>query len=182
MAELMTIEEVERYLRFTRKTIYRLVKQGDIPAVKIGNKWRFDKELIDKWLRQSKENTKARILVIDDDELIRALFKEVLEGEGHIVVTADTGEKGLAYIMQQNFNLVFLDLKLPGIDGAEILSQMRSTGRHVPVVIITGYPDSEIMERAARQGLLGIMLKPFNASGIIGTINSFLHATNLITQ
>jgi excisionase family DNA binding protein len=177
MANLMTIEELERYLRFTRKTIYKLLKNGGIPAVKIGNKWRFDKEAIDKWLQQGMERARARILVIDDDELITSLFKELLEERGHTVVTADTSAKGLVYVMQQYFDLIFLDLKMSGTDGAEILREMRGIKSRLPVVIITGYPDSEMMERASKQGPLGIMLKPFGESEIVNAVNSFLHAT-----
>ena len=176
MEELMTVEELEQYLRFTRKTIYRLLKQGDIPAVKIGNKWRFDKAVIDRWLHHNMEGVKARILVIDDDELIRSLFKEVLEEQGHTVVTADTTTKGLAYIMQREFDLIFLDLNMPETDGAEILREMRGIKHRLPVVIITGYPDSEMMDRAMKQGPLGVMLKPFDDSDITSAVNSFMHA------
>src|SRR4030042_6600423 len=102
MPELMTVEELGQYLRFTRKTIYRLLKQGGMPAVKIGSKWRFDKAAIDRWLRHNMEGVKARILVIDDDDLIRSLFKETLEQQGHMVVTADTGAKGITYVIQQD--------------------------------------------------------------------------------
>jgi len=182
MAELMTIEELERYLRFTRKTIYRLLKEGSIPATKIGNKWRFDKAVIDRWLHHNMKGVRARILVIDDDEFIRSLFKEVLEEQGHTVVTADTTAKGLAYIMQREFDLIFLDLKMSGTDGAEILREMRGVKHKLPVVIITGYPDSEMMDRAMRQGPLGIMLKPFDDSDIINSVNSFLHATQTVKR
>jgi len=182
MAELMNIEELEHYLRFTRKTIYKLLKKGSIPAIKIGNKWRFDKELIDNWLRHGMEGTKVHILVIDDNELIRSLFKEVLEEQGHTVVTADTSAKGLAHIVQRDFDLIFLDLKMSGTDGAEILREMRGVKHRLPVVIITGYPDSEMMDRAMKQGPLGVMLKPFDGSEIINAVNSFLHATQTMTR
>jgi len=177
MPELMTIEELEKYLRFTRKTIYRMLKEGSIPAIKLGNKWRFDKEIVDKWLRQNIEGVKARVLVIDDEEMILSLFKETLEEQGHTVITADTSAKGLAYVMRQNFDLILLDLKMSGTDGAEILREMRGIKDRLPVVIVTGYPDSEMMERAMQQGPLGIMLKPFNASEIINAVNGFLRAT-----
>lgn len=174
MAELMTVEELEQYLRLTRKTIYKLLKQGGIPAIRIGKKWRFDKEAIDKWLHQNMEAAKAHILVIDDDELVRSLFKETLEQEGHTVVTADTSAKGLAYIIQRDFDLVFLDLKLPGTDGAEILREMRGIKHGLPVIIITGYPGSEMMERALEQGPLSVMPKPFGASDVATIVNSLL--------
>ena len=79
--------------------------------------------------------------------------------------------------MQQDFHLIFLDLKMPGTDGAEILREMKSVKHMLPVVIITGFPDSEMMERAMKQGPLGVMLKPFDDSDIVAAINSFLHAT-----
>lgn len=177
MPELMTVKELEQYLRFTKKTIYKLLREGTIPAVKIGSKWRFDKEIIDEWIRSGIEGLKARVLVIDDEEITLSLFRETLEERGHKVVTASNSAKGLEYVMQQDFDLIFLDLKMSGIDGAEILREIRGIKRRLPVVIITGYPDSEMMERASKQGPLGIMLKPFKDSDIINAINSFLRAT-----
>lgn len=179
MPELMTVRELEQYLRFTKKTIYGLLKKGSIPAVKIGNKWRFDKEVIDKWLHNGMEKVSVRILVIDDDEFIRSLFKETLEEQGHIVVTADTTAKGLACVMQWDFDLIFLDLKMSGTDGAEILREMKSVKRRLPVIVITGYPDSEMMERAMKQGPIGVLIKPFGDQDIISAVNSFLHATEI---
>ncbi len=175
MPELMTVEELGHYLRFTKKTIYRLLKQGSIPAVKIGNKWRFDKAAIDRWLHHNMEGARARILVVDDDEIIRSLFKETLEEEGHTVVTASTGAEGLECVKRWDFALVFLDLKMPDMDGAELLKQLRNIKPRLPVTIITGYPGSEMMERAFKQGPLGVMQKPFDASDIITAVNNFLH-------
>lgn len=174
MPELMTVAELSRYLRFTRKTLYRLLKQGSIPSIKIGNKWRFDREAIDRWLRHGTEGIRSHILVVDDDEIIRSIFKETLAERGHTVITADTSAKGLAYVIRRDFDLIFLDLKMSGTDGAEILRQMRSIRPGISVVIITGYPDSEMMNRALNQGPLGVMNKPFDSSDIINAVNSFL--------
>ena len=117
MPELMTVKELGQYLRFTKKTIYQLLKQGSIPSVKIGNKWRFDKDVIDRWLHHNMEGARAHILVVDDDEIIRSLVKETLEEEGHTVVTAGTGAEGLDCVKRRDFDLVFLDLKMPDMDG-----------------------------------------------------------------
>lgn len=179
MAQLMTVEELGQYLRFAKRTIYRLLKRGSIPAIKIGNKWRFDKEVIDKWLHQKMGKAKARILVIDDDELIRALFKETLEEQGHTVVTAGTSAEGMQFVKQWDFDLVFLDLKMPEMNGADLLREIRSTKPKLPVTIITGYPGSEMMERALKQGPFGVMDKPFDDSDIIAAVNSFLHVTQV---
>jgi len=170
----MTVEELSQYLRFTRKTIYKLLKQGSIPAVRIGNKWRFDRKVIDDWLHQKRKPAKARILVIDDDRLILSLFKETLEEEGHTVITASTGTEGIEFIGRQDFDLIFLDLKMPDINGDELLRNIKSTRPSIPVTIITGYPGSEMMERALKQGPFGVMEKPFDSADIIKAVNSFL--------
>jgi len=177
MPQLMTVKELGEYLRFTKRTIYRLLKQGSIPAIKIGNKWRFDKDEIDKWLRHGMGGAKARILVIDDDEIIRSLFKRTLEERGHTVVTAGTGAEGIGCVRRWDFDLVFLDLKLPEMDGAELLREIRIARPKLPVTIITGYPDSEMMERVLKQGPLGVILKPFDDSDIITAVNNFLWVT-----
>ena len=177
MSELMTLPELAQYLRFTRKTIYGLLKQGNIPAIKIGRKWRFDKDVIDSWLHHNMKGAKARILVIDDDHIVRSLFEATLEEQGHIVVTAGTGAEGIQHVKQRDFDLVFLDLKLPDIDGAEIFCEIKNVRPKLMVTIITGYPGSEMMERALKEGPLGVMNKPFGDSDIINAVNIFLHIT-----
>ncbi len=175
MAELMTVEEVADYLRVTKKTIYRLLKQGKIKATKVGHQWRFDKSSIDEWLHQSSVGAKASILVIDDEEVVRSLFRETLEELGHRVITAETGLEGLELVTQQDFDIVFLDLKMPGMDGADLFHQIKIIKPKLPITIITGYPDSEMMARVLARGPFGVMNKPFGESDIIGAVNSFLH-------
>lgn len=69
MTELMTLSEMADYLRFTKKTIYRLLEGNRIPAIKVGRKWRFDKDTIDEWLQENSVGRKASILVVDDEEI-----------------------------------------------------------------------------------------------------------------
>jgi len=181
MPELMTLEELAQYLRFTTKTIYKLLKQGNIPAAKIGSKWRFDKQVIDEWLHQHMKAKQANILVIDDDPLIQSLIKETLEEAGHAVAIAGTGAEGIEEIKHRDFDLVFLDLKMPDIDGAELLKQIKRANPRLPVTIITGYPGSEMMEKALKQSPFGVMNKPFDAPEIVAAVNSFLH-TNIVKR
>jgi len=170
----MTLEEVAGYLRVTEKTIYRLLRQGRIPATKVGHQWRFDKAWINEWLQRESVGASASILVIDDEEIIQALFKETLEKLGHKVMTAGTGPEGLELVKQQDFDLVFLDLKMPGMDGAELFRQTRTIKPQLPVIIITGYPDSEMMAQALAQGPFGVMKKPFGGSEIASSVDIFL--------
>ena len=177
MAELMTVQEVAEYLRVTEKTIYRLLGRGNISATKVGHQWRFDKASIDEWLSRSSVGAKATILVVDDEEIIRALFKETLEELGHTVIVAETGSEGLELVKQQDFDLVFLDLKMPGMDGAELFHQIKTIKPGLPVTIITGYPESEIMARALAHGPFGVMNKPFGEQDIVAAVTNFLGIT-----
>jgi excisionase family DNA binding protein len=174
MAKLMTVSEVADYLRVTKKTIYRLLMRGKIPATKVGNQWRFAQGAIDRWLQRNSVVAKANILVVDDEEMVRLLFKTTLEELGHQVTGAETALKGLELVKQRDFDLVFLDLKMPGVDGAELFRQIKMIKPKLPVTIITGYPDSEIMVRALTYGPFGIMNKPFGESDIVSAVNSFL--------
>ncbi len=175
MTELMTLKEVANYLRVTKKTIYRLLESRGIPATKVGRQWRFDKASIDVWLRQNSGETAADILVIDDDETICSLFKDTLEEAGHKVTTVSDSSKGLELVKDREYGLVFLDLKMPGMDGAELFRQIRVTKPKLPVTIITGYPDSDLMMRALSHGPLGVMSKPFRGSDILTAANNYLH-------
>lgn len=174
MTELMTAEEVASYLRVTERTIYRMLKRGKFPAIKVGNRWRFERNSIEQWLQQKSVGTSAAILVVDDEKAVRLLIKKTLEELGHRVTVAGVASEGLELVKQQDFDLVFLDLKMPGMDGAELFRQIRIIKPKLPVTIITGYPESETMARALAQGPLGFMSKPFGESDVIAAINSFL--------
>ena len=174
MTELMTVEEVADYLRVTEKTIYRLLRRGKIPATKVGRQWRFQKAAIDEWLHQGSASKGATILVIDDEEVIRLLFKETMEELGHRVVVAENGLEGLELVKQQDFDLVFLDLKMLGMVGDELFGRIKAIKPRLPVTITTGYPDSDMMKRALAQGPFGVMNKPFSGSDIVAAVNNFL--------
>jgi len=170
----MTLQEIADYLRLTEVTIYRLLKRRNIPAVKIGRSWRFEKAEIDAWLRNKSIVAEISILVIDDEELIGELFKETLEELGHVVMCAKTGSEGLELVKKYDFDLVFLDLKMPDMSGAELFRQIKTVKPKLTVTIITGYPESDLMAQALEQGPFGVMKKPFSESDIIAGVETFL--------
>ena len=175
MAGLMTLEELADYLRVTKKTIYRLLEKRSIPATRVGRQWRFDKASIEVWLRQNSIKRAANILIIDDDETICSLFKDTLEETGYAVTTVSESSKGLELVKDGDYDLVFLDLKMPEMDGAELFRRIRVAKPKLPVTIITGYPDSDLMVSALAHGPLGIMSKPFRGSDILTAVNNYLH-------
>ena len=172
--ELMTVEELAGYLRLTQRTMYRLLKDDKLPAIKVGRQWRFNKGDIDAWLHQNSTRSSASILIVDDDEDIRSLFKDTLEGPGMTVTATGDPLEGLKLVKEQDFDLVFLDLKMPVMDGAELFKQIRAVKPDVPVTIITGYPDSELMASALSRGPLGVIQKPFAAGDIETAVHNYL--------
>jgi excisionase family DNA binding protein len=177
MSEFMTLAEVANYLRVTRKTVYRLLAKRKIPATLVGNRWRFDRAVIEEWLRSRSTDTRANILVVDDDETIRSLFKDTLEELGHMVKVSETAPAALELVKEEDFDLVFVDLKMPGMDGAELLHQIKMLKPRLPVTIITGYPDSDMMARALTHSPFGVMSKPFTGSDILAALNNYFRVS-----
>lgn len=174
MTEFMTLEEVAGYLRVTKKTIYRSLERKDIPATKVGHLWRFNKTSIDKWLGQSSINRVVNILVIDDDEAICSLFKDTLENVVNMVTTVSESFKGLKLVKSGDYDLVFLDLMMPVMNGSELFREIRAVKPELPVTIITGYPDSALMSAAMAYGPFGVMRKPFSVTDIMTVVKSYL--------
>ncbi len=176
MPELMTLEEVADYLRVTRKTIYRLLEKRAIPSTRVGHQWRFDRGSVDAWLRQNSSGAAATILVIDDDETVCELFRDTLEQAGHTVLTATDPVTGLRLAKDKDVNLVFLDLKMPVMDGPQVFRDIRAAKPNLPVTIVTGFADSELMVSAMQSGPFGVMKKPFTAADIMTVVATYLHA------
>jgi len=170
----MTVQDLADYLKVTVKTIYRLLERSSIPATRVGHLWRFEKDAIDSWLRQSTRKATAHILVIDDDATVGSLFKEALLGAGHTVDAMQDVSKGVDLIGNSSYDLVFLDLLMPGTDGVKVFKQIRLIQPDLPVTIITGYPDSDLMMNAMSNGPFSIMKKPFTVSDILATVNNYL--------
>ena len=83
------------------------------------------------------EGRKARILVIDDEEGMREMLSFVLESEGYEVKTVDTGEKGLMTLEKERFDLVTTDMKMPGMDGVEVVKRLKQLDVSAQVIVIT---------------------------------------------
>lgn len=173
MAELLTTKEVAGYLKLRPETVLRAVKKGEIPAIKVGGHFRFDRMQIDEWLRNN-STSKKRILVVDDDESITNLFKETLEKNNYHVLTADNGNNAVKQARSWDFDLIFLDLKMPNMNGVETLRRIRRIDKTVPIVIITGYAAGELLHKVIKQAPFGVMKKPFGAKDILRSADNFL--------
>lgn len=110
----------------------------------------------------------ADILVIDDHEDTRTIFRIALEGEGHVVRTARDGGAGLALALTEGPDLIILDLRLPVLHGWTLLERLRDTpeGRDVPVLLVTADGES-VRERALEADTQGVLLKPVRLKDLL---------------
>lgn len=120
---------------------------------------------------------KKRILVIDDEAAIRRSFELALEDSGYQVTTVENGEKGLEEIKAEGYQLVFLDLKMPGINGAETLKKIREFSANIPVYIVTAFHKEFLIEldEVRKAGLVFQLLrKPIGSIEILAIAQSIL--------
>jgi two-component system cell cycle response regulator DivK len=118
----------------------------------------------------------ARILVVEDNPLNLKLIRDVLEFEGFDVLTAESGEEGVAVVASDRVDLVLMDLQLPGIDGHEALVRIRSDPqcRAVPVVAVTAFAMKDDIESARRAGFDGYIAKPISVRALPKQLAAFL--------
>jgi len=121
-------------------------------------------------------NQTSHVLVVDDDELARMEISRCIEQQGHTVSLAEHGAKALDMLRSQAFDLVLLDLLMPGVDGFEVLRQMKadSTLREIPVIVITAVGDPESAAKCAEMGVIDHLTKPVDPNLLAERANAIL--------
>jgi len=110
---------------------------------------------------------KAKVLIIDDEEAIRSSLKMILEYEGYECVLAANGEAGLKIAERENPDLVFLDIKMPQVDGMEVLKRLRAADGSPPVVMISGHADVATAFEASKLGAFDFLEKPLESERVL---------------
>jgi DNA-binding NtrC family response regulator len=105
-------------------------------------------------------NAKLQVLVIDDDAVVGRSFDRVLSDKGYEVSTALSGEQAMETLENHNFDVVFTDIKMPGMDGLEVTERIKAKCPWTPVVVITGYGTQANEVRASVLGASGFVRKP----------------------
>jgi two-component system, response regulator, stage 0 sporulation protein F len=178
MNEIMTAQELSAYLKITTTTIYKLAQQGEVPAFKIGSEWRFKKDLVDRWLERGAGLGVRKVLVVDDEPGICEMYRKGLDRKKFQVEAAHSGEEALQALRNSNYDLVFLDLKMPGMNGVETFREIKKLSIKALVVISTAYPDSELLSEAMKLGPLTVVLKPFDLNEIQRSVESLVPMTS----
>lgn len=120
----------------------------------------------------------AKILIIDDDENIRKALSAVLEDEGYVVETVDTAKKGMEKTETCFFNLALIDVRLPDMEGVDLLLKLRETNPKLRKIIITGYPTLQNAVAAVNRGADAYIMKPFDVEKMLQTIKEQLQKQN----
>lgn len=116
----------------------------------------------------------ARILVIDDQESIRKSLAAVLEEEGYLVDTAENGKEAIEKSRAKPYNLALIDIRLPDMDGLQLLTSIKETLPKTVKIIITGYPSLENAVEAVNKGGDGYIIKPFDMNKLLDMIKEHL--------
>jgi DNA-binding NtrC family response regulator len=109
---------------------------------------------------------KMRTLLIDDDEWIRDSLSLYFEGEGCHLLALETAEEGIEALKGQNYDIIMVDYRLPGMDGLEFLKRIQGPYPHTKKVLITAYKSKEVVSKAMKIGINGFIEKPFTTKTI----------------
>lgn len=172
---LITVKETAEYLRIPLPTVYYLVQRGQIPAVQIGGRWRVKKDLLDRDVLRTEAGGQPTVLVVDDDEALQETFKLFLKKAGFSRMIVGNGKDALAALEKQKFDLCFLDLQLPDITGDDVYAVAKEKYPDLPIVIITGYPDSEMMNNILKHGPVTVLKKPLRVEDLQETLRHLGH-------
>jgi excisionase family DNA binding protein len=189
----LTTTEVLEYLQVNLRTVYRLLKAGKLPAVRVGRQWRFRKADVDAWLERQRPSGRpapaatpapgpapavrrtvaaatpaiTRVLVADDEESIRELLSRTLALADYEVRTVADGQAAIDCLRAEPFQLLITDLSMPKVDGLGVVREARRLHPRLPVVIITGYSTEAAAIEAINLGVSGYLTKPFRIAKIL---------------
>ncbi len=186
----LTTEEVLDYLQVNLRTVYRLIKAGKIPAVRVGRQWRFKRADLDAWLDgQRSRKTRAtaivpspalatperpRVLVVDDEASIRDLLTRTLSLTEYEVEAVADARAALDRLRLGAYDLLIADLRMPVMDGLTLIREARRLHPTLRVIIITGYSSEASAIEAVNLGVVGYLVKPFRVPQVIAAVGRAL--------
>ncbi len=124
----------------------------------------------------------AKILVIDDEVSIRNALRGILEDEKHEVKEAKNGEEGLAMLINEDFDAAFCDIKMPKMDGIELLRRFRDTGKNTQIIMLSAHGNIEVAVEATKCGAYHFLEKPPNLQQLLVTLRNALDKKDLVQE
>ncbi|MGM9985907.1 MAG: response regulator [Bacillaceae bacterium] len=123
---------------------------------------------------------KGKILVVDDQFGIRLLLSEVFKKEGYTVFQAANGFQALEIVKQDHPALVLLDMKIPGMNGIEILKGIKEINKQIKVILMTAYSELEMLNEAKENGAIHYFAKPFDINEVRRAVNKEMIHINIV--
>ncbi|MDA8389012.1 MAG: response regulator [Nitrospiraceae bacterium] len=124
----------------------------------------------------------CRILIVDDDPVVREVLEQIIAGAGHSPDVAKDGAEGLRKATENEYEIIFTDLKMPRMGGMDFLREIKKASPGVSVVMITGFPTVETAVAAMKEGADDFITKPFNIDSVLSIINRLIGARGLLRQ
>jgi excisionase family DNA binding protein len=174
---LLTVKETAEYLRIPIPTVYYLVQRGQIPAIQIGGRWRIKKSSLDRDILRQDKQGQPTVLVVDDDPDLQELFKSFLKKIGFSRVVVGTAKDAISSLRKQKFDLMFLDLQLPDAPGDQVYKTAKQIDPDLNVIVITGYPDSEMLDKILQISPVTVLKKPLKIEQLNQTVKILGHST-----
>ena len=188
--QFLTTEEVLDYLQVNLRTVYRLIKAGKLPAVRVGRQWRVRRSDLDAWLEAQRTGGRSRamaaaqqaaapvaapperprVLVVDDEPSIRDLLSRTLDMAEYDVEVAPDGQSGVERLRLRDFDLLIADLRMPGMDGLTLIREARRFRTGLKVIIITGFSSESSAIEAVNLGVNGYLTKPFRVPQVLSAV------------
>ena len=123
-----------------------------------------------------------KILIIDDEKSIRSTLNEILSYEGFEVVQAQDGAEGLKLVQSDKFDVILSDIKMPKMDGIEVLQKIQEIASDTPVVMISGHGNIETAVEAIRKGAFDYIAKPLDLNRTLVTIRNAMDRSDLVKE
>src|SRR6266576_439390 len=124
----------------------------------------------------------ATILVIDDEKSIRRTLREILEYEGYKVEEASDGVEGLNMVKEKPFDAILLDIKMPKMDGLEVLDKIIEMNHDIPVIMVSGHGTIDTAVEAVKKGAYDFVAKPMDLNRLLITLRNALEKASLVTE
>jgi DNA-binding NtrC family response regulator len=125
---------------------------------------------------------KGRVLIVDDEESIRRLLRQALEMEGYSCITVCSGAEALEAVSQQNFDLVLLDMRMPGMSGLEVLSKLSEAHPDTCVIMVTALVDVDTSVTAMKMGAYDYLTKPLDLATLFESTERALEKRRLVLK
>lgn len=124
----------------------------------------------------------AKILIIDDEKAIRRSIKEILEFEKYLVDEAEDGQQGLDMALKGNYDVILSDIKMPKLDGVELLTKLMASGTESSLIMMSGHGNIETAVDTVKKGAYDYLAKPIDLNRLLVAVRNALDKTTLVTE